>query len=173
MTRFKLKSHEACSPLAVLAQTQLHVQTNTRPTTTSARAQPAWRKETKRTLERSSKGEPEYQGPAGMVASSHANPLGRASMSKPVSSVLDTQSAAVVPIKRDSGTGAVAVSNDPRAAMNLARRSAVLSSDPARRSQETARMNKAANTLVRNSKTAMAAASASAAAAPGGGPNAA
>lgn len=97
------------------------------------RDQPAWKKSQKR-LDRPSKS-PEYAGPAGMVSATHGNPLGRASMSKPVAAVLDRASAAVVPIKRDS-TGAMAVSNDPSRAMQLARRSAVLKADAQRKSVE-------------------------------------
>uniref|UniRef100_A0A7S0S4X3 P-type H(+)-exporting transporter n=1 Tax=Chlamydomonas leiostraca TaxID=1034604 RepID=A0A7S0S4X3_9CHLO len=87
------------------------------------RDQVAFRHEKKRTLERSSKeqtGEV-FNGPAGFAPANYANPLGRASMSKPVSAVLDRKSAALVPINRTSMT----ISNDPNRAMNIARRSFV------------------------------------------------
>lgn len=42
------------------------------------------------------------QGPAGFAPATYANPLGRASMSKPVAAVLDRKSAALVPINRQS-----------------------------------------------------------------------
>lgn len=67
----------------------------------------AWQKETKRTLERSSKeqmGEV-YNGPGGMAPANYQNPLGRASMSKPVTAVLDRKSAAIVAINRNSMVG--------------------------------------------------------------------
>lgn len=85
---------------------------------------PGWKAEKKR-ANATTKKEGDFNGPAGMVNATHANPMGRASMSKPASSVLDRASAAVVAVKRDS-TGAATVSNDPGRAMQLARRSAVL-----------------------------------------------
>ncbi len=89
-------------------------------------SQPAWRRQTKRaSLQRNSVKEQEVVGPAGLVGATHSNPLGRASMSKPVAAVLDRTSAAVVAVKRDS-TGSAAVANDPNRAMGIARRSAVL-----------------------------------------------
>ena len=69
------------------------------------RNQLSFRKLTKDTLDRHSrdtvKGK-EFAGPPGMVASNFTNPLGRASMSKPVSAVLDRNSASVVAIDRSS-----------------------------------------------------------------------
>lgn len=50
-------------------------------------------------------------------------------MSKPVSSVLDRTSAAVVPVKRDS-LGVVSVANNPAHMNQIARRSAVVSARP-------------------------------------------
>ncbi len=99
-------------------------------------SQPLWRKEVRR-LERASKNPPQYEGPGGMVAATAANPLGRASMSKPVAAVLARESAAVVPIRRDS-TGAVTMSNDPNRAVQLARRSQILKAqqDAGRKSEE-------------------------------------
>lgn len=85
----------------------------------------AYRKDAKHRLETISKDKANaVEGPAGMVPPTYANPLGRASLSKPISAVLDRQSAAVVAVKRDSG-GIARVSNDPVRAVNIARRSLV------------------------------------------------
>jgi hypothetical protein len=98
------------------------------------RDQPLWRKEAAASaaLDRASRQGEQVYSPAGMVAPTATNPLGRASMSKPVAAVLDRQSAAVVPVKRDS-TGATSIDTDPHRMMQLARRSAKLSADPAKK----------------------------------------
>ncbi|KAG2497004.1 hypothetical protein HYH03_005008 [Edaphochlamys debaryana] len=59
---------------------------------------------------------------AGMTAPTISNPLGRASIQKPVSHVLDRASAALVPVHRTS-EGLIRVSADPAKARDLARRS--------------------------------------------------
>ncbi|GLI62247.1 hypothetical protein VaNZ11_004843 [Volvox africanus] len=59
---------------------------------------------------------------AGMTTPTISNPLGRASIQKPVAMVLDRASAALVPVHRTS-EGLMRVSNDPHKARDLARRS--------------------------------------------------
>lgn len=56
----------------------------------------------RRSRDTSKDAEKEFSGPPGMVPPSFGNPLGRASMSKPVSAVLDRNSASVVAIDRGS-----------------------------------------------------------------------
>lgn len=81
----------------------------------------SFRKQKKRTLERASKEQTGelYTGPAGFAPASYVNPLGRASMAKPVCAVLDRASAALVPVNRTSMT----ISADPHRALGIARRS--------------------------------------------------
>lgn len=61
-------------------------------------------------------------GVTGMTVPTASNPLGRASIQKPVTMVLDRASAALVPVHRTSD-GLVRVSADPAKARDLARRS--------------------------------------------------
>lgn len=60
-------------------------------------------------------------GVQGFASATYSNPLGRASLSKPVSAVLDRKSAAIVAINRASG--GAQVSADHTRAMDIARRS--------------------------------------------------
>ncbi len=80
------------------------------------------RRDTKVNLQRASKEAQPSVDVAGMTAPTINNPLGRASIAKPVSHVLDRASAAIVPVHRTS-EGLVRVSNDPNKAIGLARRS--------------------------------------------------
>ena len=64
---------------------------------------------------------------SGAAASSHANPLGRTSLSKAPAQVLDKQSASVVAIKRDA-SGAAVVSTDASKNLAIARKSLVKNS---------------------------------------------
>lgn len=57
-----------------------------------------------------------------MAPATFTNPLGRASLSKPVSAVLDRASAAIVAINHTAGGGSV-VSHDRGRTMDIARRS--------------------------------------------------
>ncbi|KAG2433300.1 hypothetical protein HXX76_008366 [Chlamydomonas incerta] len=63
-------------------------------------------------------------GVTGMTVPTASNPLGRASIQKPVTMVLDRASAALVPVHRTSD-GLMRVSADPAKARDLARRSRV------------------------------------------------
>ena len=58
-----------------------------------------------------------------MVAPTYMNPLGRASLSKPISQALDRKSASIVPIHRNSASGVARVSADPQRALGIARKS--------------------------------------------------
>nr|P54210.1 RecName: Full=Plasma membrane ATPase; AltName: Full=Proton pump [Dunaliella acidophila]AAB49042.1 plasma membrane proton ATPase [Dunaliella acidophila] len=84
----------------------------------------AWRKSNHEAMERRSREQldnKEFAGPSGMVPANFSNPLGRASMSKPVSALLDRKSASLVAINRSSMT----VSHDPNHALNIGRRSMI------------------------------------------------
>ena len=64
---------------------------------------------------------------SGAAASSHANPLGRTSLSKAPAQVLDKQSASIVAVKRDA-SGAATVSSDAGKNLAIARKSLVKNS---------------------------------------------
>nr|QEH60479.1 H+-translocating ATPase P-type [Dunaliella maritima] len=113
----------------------------------------SWRESTKRSLDRRSKddiGDKEFTGPSGMVPANYSNPLGRASMSKPVSAVLDRKSASLVAINRNSMT----VSQDPNRALNIGRRSMIgrPSGPVGRTSMPLGRISRTSNTLSTGSK---------------------
>lgn len=61
----------------------------------------------------------------GVVGATHLNPLGRASLTKPVNQYIQSASAAIVPIARNSA-GLHRVSNDPHKMGEIARRSRML-----------------------------------------------
>jgi len=63
---------------------------------------------------------------SGAAASSHANPLGRTSLSKAPAQVLDRQSASVVAITRDK-SGNATVSGDSGKNLAIARKSLIKS----------------------------------------------
>ena len=83
---------------------------------------PLWRRNKKHRLARTSKELAGEVAVGGMTGATYGNPLGRASLKAPVSSVLDKKSATLVPVTRNSG-GVARVSADPQRAMDLARRS--------------------------------------------------
>ena len=79
-----------------------------------------WKKQTKRAPVAEDKG---AATATGVAAPTHANPLGRASLSKAPADVLDKKSASVVAVTRDPKTGMTRASTDPSKNLQIARNS--------------------------------------------------